>query len=91
MTSSRKKPGVAFWATVVVVALLVAYPLSIGPTIWIADHRLLPDPVKQPLRYFYYPLAWAILRSGTAYDAYAWYVKLWGHEFEPETVPPARE
>jgi hypothetical protein len=31
MTSSRKKPGMAFWATVVVVAVLVVYPLSYGP------------------------------------------------------------
>lgn len=28
---SRKKPGVAFWATVVVAVVLVGYPLSIGP------------------------------------------------------------
>jgi hypothetical protein len=28
--TSHKKPGVAFWATVVVVAVLVAYPLSMG-------------------------------------------------------------
>jgi hypothetical protein len=26
--TSRKKPGVAFWTTVVVVVLLVVYPLS---------------------------------------------------------------
>jgi hypothetical protein len=31
MTSDRKKPGVAFWATVVLVAVLVGYPLSFGP------------------------------------------------------------
>jgi hypothetical protein len=36
MTSSHKKPGVAFWATVVVVCLLIAYPLSFGPACWIA-------------------------------------------------------
>src|SRR5262245_61919577 len=30
MTSSRKKPGMAFWATVVVV-LAVLYPLAYGP------------------------------------------------------------
>jgi hypothetical protein len=31
--TDRKKPGVAFWATVIVVALL-AYPLSFGPACW---------------------------------------------------------
>jgi hypothetical protein len=32
--TSRKNPGVAFWATVVVVVVLVAYPLSFGPACW---------------------------------------------------------
>jgi hypothetical protein len=32
--TSRKKPGVAFWATVAVVAVLVGYPLSMGPACW---------------------------------------------------------
>jgi hypothetical protein len=36
MTSDRKKPGVAFWATVVVVVLL-AYPISFGPACWISS------------------------------------------------------
>ena len=35
MTTVRKKSGVAFWATVVVVVALVGYPLSVGPTAWI--------------------------------------------------------
>ncbi len=33
--ADRKKPGVAFWATVVVVVVLV-YPLSFGPACWLA-------------------------------------------------------
>jgi hypothetical protein len=33
VVDSRKKPGVAFWATVLVVAGL-AYPLSVGPACW---------------------------------------------------------
>jgi hypothetical protein len=33
--TSRKKPGVAFWATVVPVVVLVLYPLSFGPACWI--------------------------------------------------------
>jgi hypothetical protein len=36
MTSDRKKPGVAFWASVVVVVVL-AYPLSFGPACWISS------------------------------------------------------
>jgi hypothetical protein len=34
MTESKKKPGVAFWATVVVVVVLVGYPLGFGPACW---------------------------------------------------------
>ena len=34
MTTDRKKPGVAFWATVVLVVVLVGYPLSFGPVCW---------------------------------------------------------
>jgi hypothetical protein len=37
MTTASKKPGVAFWAAVAVVAALVAYPLSFGPACWIAS------------------------------------------------------
>jgi hypothetical protein len=31
MTTDRKKPGVAFWAIVVLVMVLAGYPLSFGP------------------------------------------------------------
>jgi hypothetical protein len=37
MTSDRKKPGVAFWATVVLVVVVVGYPLSFGPACWISS------------------------------------------------------
>ncbi len=36
MTTSRKQPGVAFWATVVVVVVVV-YLLSIGPACWLTS------------------------------------------------------
>ena len=35
--TDHKKPGVAFWATVALVAVLVGYPLSFGPACWIVD------------------------------------------------------
>ena len=37
MPPSRKPPSAAFWATVVVAMLLVAYPLSFGPACWFAS------------------------------------------------------
>ena len=36
MTSNRKKPGVAGWVTVAVVAVLVGYPLSFEPACWLS-------------------------------------------------------
>jgi hypothetical protein len=35
--TDRKKPGVAFWATVVVVGLPLLYVLSFGPVCWITS------------------------------------------------------
>ena len=42
MTTERKKPGVTFWATVVVIVGL-AYVLSSGPAIWLHERQLLSD------------------------------------------------
>jgi hypothetical protein len=36
MNSHREKPGLAFWAAVVLVAAL-AYPLSFGPAFWVSS------------------------------------------------------
>ena len=36
MTPDRKKSGMAFWATVVGVVVLVGYPLSLGPACWLS-------------------------------------------------------
>jgi hypothetical protein len=42
MKPSRKHPSAAFWATVALVTVLVAYPLSFGPACWISS-RIQPD------------------------------------------------
>jgi hypothetical protein len=49
MSEERKKPGMVFWATVVLVAVLVAYPLGYGPVMWLCVRGYLSDPV-----YHYY-------------------------------------
>ena len=54
--TDRKKPGLAFWATVVVVLALVVYPLSFGPACWTAVRGWLPAPAEHALREFYMPI-----------------------------------
>ena len=55
--TSRKKPGVAFWATVVMV-LPVLYVLSFGPAVWIASHK--EDQQSLSLNSCYLPVAWVL-------------------------------
>ena len=56
MTCNHKKPGVAFWATVVVVVALVAYPLSFGPACWIVGNN---ETAISGILNVYYPILWA--------------------------------
>jgi hypothetical protein len=78
MTSSCKPPGVAFWATVAVVVLLVLYPLSRGP--WIAiyvsthqhqSHIVVPFAVCKPIN--------AVLRNSPpeVAEAYGRFIVWW--------------
>ena len=90
MSGERKKPGVAFWATVVlVVVLVVAYPLSIGPACWLADRDMLPELADKPIEIFYSPLMWIVRDSETAGTIYVWYVGLWVPESDAEPLAPA--
>jgi hypothetical protein len=57
MTSDRKKPGVAFWATVVVVCV-VAYTLSWGPVFWTLSAMGDPAWAIEPYQWIYSPLMW---------------------------------
>ena len=74
MTSSRKKPGVAFWATVVVV-VLVAYPLSFGPACWIVS-RLDSDHAGRLLQAVYWPVGRLAVQSELAERQVRWYGEL---------------
>ena len=75
--TSRKKPGVAFWTTVVLVVVLVVYPLSFGPMCWVRN-RLPPDLSWPVYRAVYAPILW-LYRGGLALvrRVLRWYGDLW--------------
>jgi hypothetical protein len=77
LTPSRKKPGVAFWATVAVVAVLV-YVLSTGP-VGLLYHKLgRPHWLYLTESYVYGPLLWTMDNSPAwCRDVFTAYVYWW--------------
>ena len=71
----RKKPGVAFWATVVVVVPWF-YIASFGPARAAYVHRRVPEWTYGPMRIAYMPLIWALprlpARVERQYEEYVW-------------------
>jgi hypothetical protein len=72
--TDRKKPGVSFWASVVVVVVLL-YPISFGPACWLAtldaatNERLAPR--------MYWPIGRAFTKAPrTIKGAIHWYATL---------------
>jgi hypothetical protein len=89
--TTRKKPGVAFWATVVlVVVLFAAYPLAIGPLQWLDEQDMLPAWTDTPIKVMYTPIDWIIQHSETAHKVFEWYIDLWLGPDGEETAVPSR-
>jgi len=78
MTADRKKPGVAFWGTVVLVALLVMYPVSWGPACRLRFHDRCPTWAITIYDHVYAPIFFINRNSTTAYAVAHWYLWLWG-------------
>ena len=56
MIPDRKKPSAGFWITVALVAVLVGYPLSIGPVCWWLATAPTGGSVVAP--HIYWPIGW---------------------------------
>jgi hypothetical protein len=79
MIEPRKQSGVAFWAPLVLVVVLVVYLLSIGPAccfLALKDrHGAHWNPAFDGL---YWPIGWCAADGrGSANRALKWYVRLW--------------
>src|SRR6476620_5860152 len=77
MPDDRKKPGVAFWATVVLVAALLMYPLSIGPSQWVAWNLPPPRSALAGPHEFYAPIRWVCRKYPKVDRLTFWYIGLW--------------
>ena len=81
MTSDRQKPGVAFWVTVVLVAMLVGYPMSFGPACWWFTRSttregttVVMGSTQHYVPRFYWPIGWLAARGPTpVVRAIGWY------------------
>jgi hypothetical protein len=78
MGGGRKKPGVAFWVTVVVLMMLVGYPLSFGPLVWLDNRVSIPMWQHDCADAFFYPLTWICIHYPTPFgEMLDWYANLW--------------
>jgi hypothetical protein len=97
LTPSRKQPGVAFWATVVVVVALVAYPLSFGPACWwfARESNLFSHSWERPPRVdprLYWPIGWLAQRGPKPLgDAIWWYATIADERISVPTAPKGSE
>src|SRR5260370_147767 len=66
MTTDRKKPGVAFWATVALAVVLVGYPLSQGPAGWLITREWSQEWMMSAYLGFYWPLLSVLVRLATS-------------------------
>jgi hypothetical protein len=91
ISEERKQSGAAFWIAVALVAMLVGYPLSVGPVVWLASRDYVPSSVGEA---FLWPLSRGLEIAFPAipeplqepiYRAINGYVQLW----IPKTVGPA--
>jgi hypothetical protein len=84
--SESRKPGVAFWATVIiVVSALVLYPLSVGPALWLEGRGLIPGWATDAVDLFYDPF-WMAVESlpQPVQDKIEWYTDLWQYVSEED-------
>jgi hypothetical protein len=82
MSLERKQPRVGFWCSIVLAAMLIAYPLSMGPANWLRETARNSDwrsalVIHEMFVAFYRPMFW-LERNGPQWllDAMAWYAQL---------------
>jgi len=78
--NSQKSHWTGIWCTLVLAALMVGYPLSVGPVAWLAKNGYLPKDLEEQLaiRIIYAPIIWMFENCDWYNRAHLWYLHLWG-------------
>jgi hypothetical protein len=71
---NKRSRGWIGWA---LLAVLVLYPLSVGPAFWFAYHSRDPDVSFHAFAKAYKPIGWLRERSTTVKTMVDWYTELW--------------
>lgn len=69
MRDNRKKPGVAFWASAAIIMIVVGYPLSFGPAIWLTARGNFRESTVQS---FYMPILWSAAQAESLENVVTW-------------------
>ena len=74
--SDRKKTGLAFWATVLLIVAFVGYPLSFGPVCWAIKRDPWRFDRNAPM--IYMPIGWLCSKSVPMRRVFNWYATVLG-------------
>jgi hypothetical protein len=77
MSDEPKKRARIVWTALALLAVVVLYPLSAGPVLWISLRTGLPRGGGKVLDTFYEPLIWLRSKSKTADKAFERYFNVW--------------
>jgi len=87
--TDRKQPGMAFWTTVALIAVLVAYPLSFGPACWIASRCEFAEGLVSAC---YLPVVWTYFHApSSVQESIFWYANYGAKRFVLPSQRPTGE
>ena len=77
MDEKRKRPGTGITVVGVIVLLIVAYPLLLGPIVWLDNHYGFPEFFRPVVEAIYVPIGLLMQESDTFKNIVNWYLELW--------------
>jgi len=81
------RPVVSLWGTI---GILVVYPLSAGPFVWLIWNVRLPDWAALGILFFFQPFGWVVKKSEICSELWFRYAQLWVNITNGQTATDVR-